>query len=162
MEEYWCWPEFWLGVCWVALSIALLVVVIIEGHRSRVDTITFMLKLMQNWPPPPPSWTDGEIFGSSGEISILTDNRMKTASSRSNQKLLLTEKTEEASKEDTETKKQETGTKNLDLQTDRTETGEFNAESGKNSLWWWLIGVLMAVIGIIYLWWKYGKKDKTK
>ena len=73
-----------------------------------------------------------------------------------------TEKTEEASKADTETKKQETGTKNLDLQTDRTETGEFNAESGKNSLWWWLIGVLMAVIGIIYLWWKYGKKDKTK
>lgn len=73
-----------------------------------------------------------------------------------------TEKTEEASKEGSEAKEQETGTKNLDIQSDRSEVAEFNAESGKNSLWWWLIGVLMAVIGIIYLWWKYGKKDQTK
>lgn len=73
-----------------------------------------------------------------------------------------TEKTEEASKEGSETKEQETGSKNLDIQADCSEVAEFNAESGKSSLWWWLIGVLMAVIGIIYLWCKYGKKDQTK
>lgn len=73
-----------------------------------------------------------------------------------------TEKTEEASKEEIEINQQETGNEDIDIQTTHTEATEFNAESGKNPLWWWLIGVLMAVIGIIYLWLKYGKKDKTK
>ncbi len=39
---------------------------------------------------------------------------------------------------------------------------DLDIKAGTQPLWWWLIGVLMAVAGLIYLWWKYGKKDKTK
>lgn len=71
-------------------------------------------------------------------------------------------KTEEASQEESEAKEQETGYKSTDIQEENTETAEFNAESGKSSLWWWLLGVLMAMASLIYLWWKYGKKNQTK
>ena len=45
---------------------------------------------------------------------------------------------------------------------EKTENTDLDIKAGTQPLWWWLIGVLMAVAGLIYLWWKYGKKDKTK
>lgn len=50
----------------------------------------------------------------------------------------------------------------LDASQKKTTDMDMDAQAGVEPLWWWLIGVLMAVVGIIFLWWKYGKKDKTK
>lgn len=41
----------------------------------------------------------------------------------------------------------------------QTETG---IKAGMQPLWWWLIGVVSVVIVGFVIWWKYGKKDKTK
>ena len=62
------------------------------------------------------------------------------------------------------TKEDSNGKVKTDRETsyEKTENTDLDIKAGTQPLWWWLIGVLMAVAGLIYLWWKYGKKDKTK
>ena len=39
---------------------------------------------------------------------------------------------------------------------------ELNSDVGKNGLGWWALGVTMVLALVIFLRWRYGKKDKTK
>lgn len=66
--------------------------------------------------------------------------------------------TQENAKEET------SGVAEADRETsyEKTEDTDLDIKAGTQPLWWWLIGVLMAVVGLIYLWWKYGKKNQTK
>lgn len=45
---------------------------------------------------------------------------------------------------------------------DTGSTADTTLKAGTQPLWWWLIGVLMTVVGLIFLWRKYGKKNQTK
>lgn len=45
---------------------------------------------------------------------------------------------------------------------DRSRNTELDSDVGKNALWWWAIGAAMAMALVIFLRWRYGKKDKTK
>lgn len=49
-----------------------------------------------------------------------------------------------------------------DVSHKKAENTDLDVKAGIQPLWWWLIGVLTVVVGLIFLWWKYGKKDKTK
>ena len=45
---------------------------------------------------------------------------------------------------------------------DRSGDTELNSDVGKNALGWWALGVTMVLALVIFLRWRYGKKDKTK
>lgn len=64
--------------------------------------------------------------------------------------------------EKTDKKESETGASRLDDAGRSGTSSDTDVKAGGQPLWWWLIGVLMAVVGLIYLWWKYGKKNQTK
>lgn len=48
------------------------------------------------------------------------------------------------------------------LEEKRSGDTELNSDVGKKALWWWILGVTMALALVIFLRWRYGKKDKTK
>lgn len=91
MDDYWRLPEFWLVACWGALFVALVVLLIVEERRSRIHLFTLELYLMQKYPPPPRSQTDGEIFGSSAEITTWISPGMKKGNIQSSRKPLSKE-----------------------------------------------------------------------
>lgn len=64
----------------------------------------------------------------------------------------------ENTKEDTSGKAEA----NREANHEKVANTDLDIKAGGQPLWWWLIGVLMAVVGLIYLWWKYGKKNQTK
>ena len=45
---------------------------------------------------------------------------------------------------------------------ERSGDTELNSDIGKNALGWWALGVTMVLALVIFLRWRYGKKDKTK
>ena len=45
---------------------------------------------------------------------------------------------------------------------ERSGDTELNSDVGKNALGWWALGVTMVLALVIFLRWRYGKKDKTK
>lgn len=45
---------------------------------------------------------------------------------------------------------------------DTGSTTDTTLKAGTQPFWWWLIGVLSVIAVLIFLWWKYGKKNQTK
>lgn len=45
---------------------------------------------------------------------------------------------------------------------DTGSTTDTTLKAGTQPLWWWLAGMLSAIMSLIFLWWKYGKKNQTK
>lgn len=68
----------------------------------------------------------------------------------------------EGKSEKTDKKESETVKSRLDGAVRSGSTSDTDVKAGGQPLWWWLAGVLMAMAGLIYLWWKYGKKNQTK
>lgn len=89
-----------------------------------------------NYPVKSEGWTDASEQETKDEKSDVSENTKEDASGKA-----------EA---------------NRDASHEKTSDTDLDIEAGTEPLWWWLVGVLMAVVGIIFLWWKYGKKDKTK
>ncbi|RHJ83569.1 hypothetical protein DW103_07390 [Parabacteroides sp. AM08-6] len=71
---------------------------------------------------------------------------------------------------DEDKKTTENSTENVQATTEKKKVDSFvkeehkdvDVKAGTQPLWWWLIGLLSAMVGIIFIYWKYGKKNKTK
>ena len=64
--------------------------------------------------------------------------------------------------EKTDKKESEAGTSRRDDAGYSETAFDTDVKASTQPLWWWLIGVVMAVVGLIFLWLKYGKKNQTK
>ena len=58
--------------------------------------------------------------------------------------------------------KAETTLEGEEHEEERSGDTELNSDIGKNALGWWALGVTMVLALVIFLRWRYGKKDKTK
>ena len=160
------WPEWWLFALAAPCVVALLIIAITEIKSDRYWRAWIPL-WMYGLPVPTPCEIGGETSGSYEGNSTLSGSRTKTADTRSRRTTLEGEEHENERKEEAESQKKEENESvfarsEASHEEERSGDTELNSDVGKNALGWWALGVTMVLALVIFLRWRYGKKDKTK
>lgn len=72
------------------------------------------------------------------------------------------EKKQEAEELESQARRKKTGNSDNSLLAGQSRGSELDTKMGENALWWWVTGIVTAILGIIFLGRKYGKKNQTK
>ena len=161
------WPEWWLFALAAPCVVALLIIAITEIKSDRYWRAWIPL-WMYGLPVPTPCEIGGETSGSYEGNSTLSGSRTKTADTRSRRKRhskarnMRTSEKEEAESQKKEENESVFARSEASHEEERSGDTELNSDVGKNALGWWALGVTMVLALVIFLRWRYGKKDKTK
>ena len=161
------WPEWWLFALAAPCVVALLIIAITEIKSDRYWRAWIPL-WMYGLPVPTPCEIGGETSGSYEGNSTLSGSRTKTGRYPVKAETTLEgEEHENERKEEAESQKKEENESvfarsEASHEEERSGDTKLNSDVGKNALGWWALGVTMVLALVIFLRWRYGKKDKTK
>ena len=148
------WPEWWLFALAAPCVVALLIIAITEIKNDRYWRAWIPL-WMYDLPVPTPREIGGETSGSYEGNSTLSGSRTKTVDTRSRRK-------RHSKARNMRTSESVFARSEASHEEERSGDTELNSDIGKNALGWWALGVTMVLALVIFLRWRYGKKDKTK